>query len=158
MSAVDPSFEVTMANINQAFISVCITIPIIIIAIFVVIAYCVFWVIKSKQIFFRSQKQIFVFQFVNCLSFLIMPISGIFMLIASYMRDDGLPTKISKRKQQKLMQNQQQETKQPKLTSQAKKQIKELKSQKRKGIISEEKYNKQLAKIKKNNAINNNKE
>ena len=80
------------------------------------------------------------------------------MLIASYMRDDGLPTKISKRKQQKLMQNQQQETKQQKLTSQAKKQIKELKSQKRKGIISEEKYNKQLAKIKKNNAINNNKE
>lgn len=155
MTMVDPSFEATMANINEIFISICITLPIVVIIIFTVIAYNLFWFIKSKQVFFRSKKQIFVFQFVNCLTFLIMPISGIFMLIAAYMKDDGMPTRISKRKQQKLMQNQQQESKPPKLTKQAKKQIKELKSQKRKGIISQEKYEKQLAKIKKNDATNN---
>ena len=158
MSMVYPSSEVTVQNINQLFITAYISIPVIIIVFFVSIGYNLFWGIKSKPVFFRKQKQIVVLQFISCLSFLIMPISGIFMLIASYMKDDGLPPKISKRKQRKLSQaNSDKKPQKPKLSKPAKKQIKELKSQKRKGIISEEKFNKQVAKIKKNDNANNNK-
>lgn len=152
MKIIDPEFEATIQNVNEAFILLCTFIPIIVIFVFVNIGYNIFWGIKSKQVFFRSQKQIVIFQFINCLSFMFMPISGIFMLIASYVKDDGLPTKIREKKQKK--QNEDKPQQKPKLSKPAKIEIKQLKSQKRKGMISQEKFDKLVAKIKKNDIKN----
>ena len=152
MKIIDPAFEVTIQNVNQDFIMLLIVVTIVLILIFANIAYILFWTLKNKQRYFKSPNKIVVFQFVNCLSFMFMPISGIFMLIACYKSDDGLPTKVRQPKPKTKPEDE--KSKKPKLSKTANAEIKKLKAQKRKGTISQEKFDKLVSKIKKNDTKN----
>lgn len=149
MQMQDPETEILIEQINGFFIGICITIPVYIMLLFVLIAHNVKWMIKNKQQFFLSQTKIAIFQFVNVCSLFVCPISSILMIIASFVNDDGKPTKQRIRKTKD-------KHKKPKikLSKSAKKQISSLKKERRRGIISQELYEKKVKKIIKNDGTN----
>ena len=144
LAIIEPEMEITVADVNQTFIYIFIGIPLLFIILVSILAYNIFWALKSKQRFYASYKQIAIFQFINSMTLVITPISAILMIIAAFCEDDGKPIKLRKQNRHKI---EKYKKKKIKLPHQAKAEIKVLKFKRRKGIISQELYDKQVARI-----------
>lgn len=135
-----PETDLSVDDLNHIFSYVYIMLTVFTIIVATLIAYNVFIMLKTKEQFYESPKQIAIFQFVSCLSLFFTPISAILMIVASFWQDDNKPTKIKN----KLKTNKPKKVKVPK---DIKKQINALKREKRAGKISKELYDKKVKKL-----------
>ncbi|MBO5884480.1 MAG: hypothetical protein J6Q51_01645 [Clostridia bacterium] len=122
--------------------------PIIIIsAVYTVYFFTMAWYFKKKIRQNKEQfyKTIVLLRVISVICFLIDNIFAIIFLIAAFSKDDGLEERVREQKEKKQKKN-----KKPKYPKEIKKQIANLKAQRRRGIISQDKYEKEFKKIIKN--------
>lgn len=93
---------------------------------------------QTKQQFYEKTKLI---KFISIIIFIFNPITSIFLMIVAFKKDDGKEEMPEYKRPKKIKKNK------PNFSKNAKKEIKMLKSQKRKGLISEELYNKKYQQI-----------
>ncbi|MBQ3494227.1 MAG: hypothetical protein IJA69_02305 [Clostridia bacterium] len=139
--------ELLTKQVDSLMDSIFIIFALVVVVLFAIIAYNFYRLLMNKKRFYAGNKKYALFQFVNTITLPVAPISSILMIVASFCEDDGkeCKTRIKKPKEKKQK---------PKLPKQVRQEISMLKKQKRRGIISQELFDKKVKKIKKNNDTN----